>query len=148
MVDGGPGGCPSTWSWYRPYRSRKAPHLRPLFPVVAWQRNGRTVLWGLSHLCSRFWARLALGPYACSISFLSIIVPIPWFLCPLYRPKFHPFVPQEKKSARCCRLESLRDPGFIAHNLAFYRPQKAQTDISLVNKCITSFSIHLLLSIY
>ena len=26
------------------------PHRRPLFPVVAWQRKGRTVLRGLSHL--------------------------------------------------------------------------------------------------
>ena len=39
------------------------------------------------------------------------------------------FVPQEKKSARCCRFESLRDCGFIAPNMAFYRPYKAQTDI-------------------
>ena len=39
------------------------------------------------------------------------------------------FVPQEKKSARCCRFESLSDSGFIAQNMAFYRPYKAQTDI-------------------
>ena len=39
------------------------------------------------------------------------------------------FVPQEKKSARCCRFESLSDSGFIAPNMAFYRPYKAQTDI-------------------
>ena len=39
------------------------------------------------------------------------------------------FRPQEKKSARCCRCESLSDSGFIAPNLAFYRPYKAQTDI-------------------
>ena len=38
-------------------------------------------------------------------------------------------VPQEKKSARCCRFESLSDSGFIAPNMAFYRPYKAQTDI-------------------
>ena len=31
-------------------RARKAPYPRPLFPVVAWQRNGRTVLGRLSHL--------------------------------------------------------------------------------------------------
>ena len=53
-------------------RVRKAPYRRPLFPVVAWQWNGRTILRGISHLCSCFWARLALGPYACSISFLFI----------------------------------------------------------------------------
>ena len=34
------------------------------------------------------------------------------------------FVPQEKKSARCCRFESLSDSGFIAPNMAFYRPYK------------------------
>ena len=39
------------------------------------------------------------------------------------------FRPQEKKSARCCRFESLSDSGSIAPNLAFYRPYKAQTDI-------------------
>ena len=42
------------------------------------------------------------------------------------------FRPREKKSARCCRFESLSDSGFIAPNLAFYRPYKAQTD-RLVN---------------
>ena len=39
------------------------------------------------------------------------------------------FRPQEEKSARCCRFESLSDSGFIAPNLAFYRPYKAQLDI-------------------
>ena len=39
------------------------------------------------------------------------------------------FVPQEKKSARYCRFESLNNSGFIAPNMAFYRPYKAQTDI-------------------
>ena len=28
----------------------EVPHRRSLFPVVAWQQNGRTVLQGLSHL--------------------------------------------------------------------------------------------------
>ena len=32
------------------YEGPEVPHCRPLFPVVAWQRNGRTVLRGLSHL--------------------------------------------------------------------------------------------------
>ena len=36
------------------------------------------------------------------------------------------FVHQEKK---CCHFESLSDSGFIAPNIAFYRPYKAQTDI-------------------
>ena len=43
------------------------------------------------------------------------------------------FVPQEKKSARCCRFESLSDSGFIAPNMAFYRPYKAQTFDWLIN---------------
>ena len=40
------------------------------------------------------------------------------------------FCPQEKKSARCCRFESLSDSAFIAPNLAFHRPYKAQLDIN------------------
>ena len=47
-------------------------------------------------------------------------------VCLVPNPMFHP---QEKKSARCCRFESLSDSGFIAPNLAFYRLYKAQTDI-------------------
>ena len=94
-------------------------------------------LWTCPICCSYFWARLALGPNTCSISFLSIIVPIPLVLMPFVSSQVPSFVPQEKKSARCCRFESLSDSGFIAQNLAFYRPQKAQTDISLVNKRIT-----------
>ena len=35
------------------------------------------------------------------------------------------FVPQEKTSARFSRFESLSDSGFIAPNMAFYRPCKA-----------------------
>ena len=48
---------------------------------------------------------------------------------PFVSSKVPCFVPQEKKSARCCRFESLSDSGFIAPNMAFYRPYKAQTDI-------------------
>ena len=115
-------------------RARKAPYRHPLFPVVAWQRKGCTVLGGLSHLSFPVWVRLTLGPNTCFISFNSIIVPIPWFLCPLFVPSF---VSQEKKSARCCSFESLSDSGFIAQNLAFYRPNKTRTDILLANKRIT-----------
>ena len=39
------------------------------------------------------------------------------------------FVPQEKKPARCCCFVSLSNSGFIAPNMGFYRPYKAQTDI-------------------
>ena len=47
-------------------------------------------------------------------------------VCIVLNPMFRP---QEKKSARCCRFESLSDSGFIAPNLAFYRPYKAELDI-------------------
>ena len=66
------------------------------------------------------------GPYAGSMSFLFIIVPIPSLVGPLSRSKSHVSFP---KSARCCRFESLSDSGFIVPNMAFYRPYKAQTDI-------------------
>ena len=36
------------------------------------------------------------GPYACSISFLFIIFPIPSLACPLYRPKFHLSFPKRR----------------------------------------------------
>ena len=36
------------------------------------------------------------SPYACSISFLFIIVPIPSLACPLYRPKFHLLFPKRR----------------------------------------------------
>ena len=83
------------------------------------------------------WFRLTLRPNACFISLLSIIVPIPSFICTFVSSQVPSFVPQEKKSARCCRFESLSDSGFIAQNMAFYRPNKARTDISLANKRIT-----------
>ena len=56
---------------------------------------------------------------------------------PLVSSQVPSFVPQEKKSARCCCFESLRDTGFIAQNMAFYRPYKSRTDISMANKRIT-----------
>ena len=69
------------------------------------------------------------GPYAGSMSFLFIIVPIPFLVGPFVSSRIPCFRLQEKKSARCCRFESLSDSGFIAPNLAFYRPYKGQTDI-------------------
>ena len=61
-----------------------------------------------------------LSFYNCPDSLLSRHV------CLVPNPMFRP---QEKKSAKCCRFESLSDSGFIAPNLAFYRPNKAQLDI-------------------
>ena len=99
------------------YEGSEVPHRRPLFPVVAWQRNGRTVLQGLSHF---------LSFYNHPGSLISM---------PLVSSQVPSFVPQEKKSVRC--FESLSDSAFIAPNIAFYRPYKARTDISLANKGVT-----------
>ena len=69
------------------------------------------------------------GPYAGShvLSFHSR--PNSLLSRPVYLVPNPTFRPQEKKSARCCRFESLSNSGFIAPNLAFYRLYKAQTDI-------------------
>ena len=91
--------------------------LAPVFPVL-----------GLAY---------ALGPYACSISFLFYNRPSSLISMPPVSSQVPSFVPQEKKSARCCRFQSLSDSGFIAQNMAFYRPYKARTDILLANKCVT-----------
>ena len=56
---------------------------------------------------------------------------------PLVSSQVPSFVPQEKKSARCCCFESLSNSGFIAPNITFYRPYKARTDISLANERVT-----------
>ena len=69
------------------------------------------------------------GPYAGSMSFLFYNRPNSLISRPFVSSQIPCFVPQEKKSARCCRFESLSDSGFIAPNMAFYRPHKAQTDI-------------------
>ena len=85
-----------------------------------WRGSGTVVPYSVVSCtcCSHFWVRLALGPNTCSISFLSIIVPIPSFLCPLYRPKFHLSSPKRRSQRSVVVL-------------------RAQTDISLVNKRIS-----------
>ena len=107
----------------------EVPYRRPLFPVVAWQQNGRTVLQTLSHLYSRPWVGLNAG--ALCLLYVLSFYNRPDFLIstPLVSSQVPSFVPQEKKSARCCRFESLSDSGFIAPKMAFYRPYKARTDI-------------------
>ena len=115
------------------YEGPEVPHRRPPFPVVAWQQNGRTVLRGLSHLYF-----LSLGWSKCLLYVLSFYYcPGSLIGMPLVSSQVPSFVPQEKKSARCCRFGSLSDSGFIAPNMAFHRPYKARTDISLANKCVT-----------
>ena len=121
------------------YEGPKAPYRRLLFSLVAWQQNGRTVRSGRSHLSSLSLgggggggkcSLLDRGPMLVPMSFLFIIVPIPFLVGPFVLSRMFPmFRPQEKKSARCCHFESLSDSGFIAPNLAFYRPYKAQLDI-------------------
>ena len=85
-------------------------------------------------------------PFLCSPSTgaLRLLYFLSFYNCPdslvsmpLVSSQVSSFVPQEKKSARCCRFESLSDSSFIAQNMAFYRPYKARTDISLANKRIT-----------
>ena len=74
----------------------------------------------------------------CLLYFLSFYNrPHSLVLMPLVLSQVPSFVPQEKKSVRCWGFESPIDSGFIADNMAFYRPYKARTDISLANKHIT-----------
>ena len=95
---------------------------------VAWQRSGRTVQAG-SHTqyvrpgSAHHWGLMpALFP--CSLSCPSSPILVPLYLIPSSI-----FCPHEKKSARCCRFESLSDSGFIAQFLAFCRSNKTLTDI-------------------
>ena len=111
------------------YKGPKAPYRRLLFSLVAWQQNGRTVRSGHPYLIS-----LSLGGGECSLLALGpMLVPMsfPFYnrpnsllsrpVCIVSNPMFRP---QEKKSARCCRFESLSDSGFIAPNMAFLGPSR------------------------
>ena len=64
------------------YEGPKAPYRRLLFSLVAWQQNGRTVHSGRSYLSSLSLggecSLLDLGPMLVPMSFLFIIVPIPF----------------------------------------------------------------------
>ena len=115
------------------YKSPKAPYRRLLFSLVAWQQNGRTVRSGHSYLISLSLggecSLLDLGPMLVPMSFPFYNRPNSLLSRPVYIVPNPMFRPQEKKSARCCRFESLSDSGFIATNLAFYRPYKAQLHI-------------------
>ena len=71
---------------------------------VAVERSYRT--WRTLAPVVPVWVLLTLGPNTCFISFHSIIVPIPSFLCPLYRPKFHLSSPKEEVS----EVLSFREP--------------------------------------
>ena len=114
------------------YEGPKAPYRRLLFSLVAWQQNGRTVRSGHPYLIS-----LSLGGECSLLDLGPMVVPMSFPfnnrpnsllsrpVCIIPNPMFRP----QEKSARCCRFESLSDSGFIAPNLAFYRPYKAQLDI-------------------
>ena len=118
---------------------------------VACQRNGRTILWGLSHLLFPFLGSPSTGALHL-LYFLSFYNHFDSLvLMPLVSSQVPSFVPQEKKSARCCRFKSLIDSGFIAQNLAFYIGPKRleQTFHWLISASRdfwsprASFSIHL-----
>ena len=115
------------------YEGPKALYRRLLFSLVAWQQNGRTVRSGHPYLVSLSLggecSLLDLGPMLVPMSFPFYDRPNSLFSRPVCIVPNPMFRPQEKKSARCCRFESLSDSGFIAPNLAFYRPYKAQLDI-------------------
>ena len=98
----------------RSYRTRRT--LAPVIPV---------------------WVRLTLGPNVCFIFPSFYNRPDSHVHMPLCIIPSSIFRPPREKSARCCRFERLSDSGFTAHNMAFYRPSKARTDISLANKHIT-----------
>ena len=69
---------------------------------------------------SRSWACLGAGALRL-LYFLSFYNrPSSLISMPLVSSQVPSFVPQEKKSARCYRFESLSDSGFIAPNMAFY----------------------------
>ena len=61
-------------------------------------------------------------------------------LMPLVSSQVPSFAPQEKKSARCCRFESLSNSGFIAQNMAFYR---CYSDNCSINRNVLYCSIYL-----
>ena len=85
----------------------EVPYRRPLFPVVSWQQNGRTVLQGLSHLYFPFLGGSKRpGPYAGSMSFLFIIVPIPSLVAPCIVPSSIFRSPREEVS----EVLSFREP--------------------------------------
>ena len=111
------------------YEGPKAPYRRLLFSLVAWQQNGRTVhsrhLYLISLSLGGKCSLLALGPMLVPMSFPFYNRPNSLLSRPVCIVPNPMFRPQEKKSARCCRFESLSDSGFIA----FYRPYKAQLDI-------------------
>ena len=72
----------------------EVPYRCPLFPVVAWQQNGRTVLQGLSHLYK--------AGAICLLYVLSFYNrPDSLISTPLVLSQVPCFVPQEKKSASC-----------------------------------------------
>ena len=81
------------------YEGPKAPYRRLLFSLVAWQQNGRIVRSGRSYLSS---LSLGAGGGECSLldlipmSFLFIIVPIPFLVGPFVLSRIPCFVPKRR----------------------------------------------------
>ena len=98
------------------YGGPKAPYHRLLFSLVAWQQNGRTVRSGHSYLISLSLgggggcSLLDLGPMLVPMSFPFYNRPNSLLSRPVCIVPNPMFRPQEKKSARCCRFESLSEP--------------------------------------
>ena len=82
------------------YEGPKAPYRRLLFSLVAWQQNGRTVRSGRSYLSSLSLGEecslLDLGPMLVPMSFLFIIVPIPFLVGPFVLSRIPCFVPKRR----------------------------------------------------
>ena len=107
---------------------------RTVIRYFRWSHGSGTVVPYFGDSRTRPWVCLSAGAL-CLLYVLSFYnCPGSLISMPLVSSQVPSFVPQEKKSARCCRFESLSDSGFIAPNMAFYRPYKAQTDISLATK--------------
>ena len=73
----------------------------------------------------RFWASLGAEVLRLLYSLSLYNHPGSLISMPLISSPVPSFVPQVKKSARCCLFESLSDSCFIAQNMAFYWPYKA-----------------------
>ena len=86
------------------YEGPKAPYRRLLFSLVAWQQNGRTVRSGRSYLNSLSSvgggggesSLLDLDPMLVPMSFLFIIVPIPFLVGPFVLSRIPCFVPMRR----------------------------------------------------
>ena len=82
------------------YEGPKAPYRCLLFSLVAWQQNGRTVRSGHPYLISLSLggerSLLDLGPMLVPMSFLFMIIPIPFLVDPFVSSRIPCFVPKRR----------------------------------------------------